>query len=383
MTLKIYSNAVKPVTRSACRLQFLRFGTFILKGDFMKTINFLIGALPLLISIGAIAQQNPPPVRLRPAPTIERPSINVSPANGDIIGAGLGNLGLREILIQNIEGLAPRSVLIGRDQILPVRAILGLNQGTFVRKVIIVAMTQAGHGRLEVLVNGQPTLIKADGIESYDKQVGVSLETIEAEINGEFGRNIQTIQLRTNGNFTIAMLGATVINQVTRPHPQPIPQPLPPPPPPLPQPHPRPIPHRVVCSQDAPHIFQSTFTKIKNFAYSGSGLNLTSNGATDYAVNWTDSNPCDLADGFMRRIANLKQFAYSGSGLNMTSSAATQFALENENRVCVDDTSYADEFQVHYQFAYSGSGLNLTSNGARDYAFKKIQPKYFTCLNRR
>ncbi|OQW46924.1 MAG: hypothetical protein A4S09_03185 [Proteobacteria bacterium SG_bin7] len=329
----------------------------------MKTMYLKIVALSLLTSL-AIAQQNPPPIRR------SLPPISISPMNDT-------SWSQRESLVQQ----QISQMLLGQGQILPIRATLGLQHGQVVKKVIVIAMSRAGHGRLEVLADGRPLLIASDGMQSYEKIVGTSLEVIEAEVNLQIGSSMQTLQLRTDGQILISLLGATVQNQITPP---PIPVPIPPrpiPPRPFPQPVPQPLPlpSFIVCANDALNVYQATFQRVKNFAYSTSGLDMTEAQSTQFAIDYTNHNACDEADGYMRRISSLREFAYSTAGLDMTSAQARQFAIENENKVCILDNSFVGEFKQLYNFAYSTSGLNMTSAQARNYAWEKIQSKYFSC----
>ncbi len=356
----------------------------------MKNLNLKMLALSLLTTVSVFAQHNPPPIRRQfPQPT--PPPIVVTPSPIAVTNPVLvdnTNWSQRETLVQS----QVNQVLNGQGQVLPVRATLGLQPGSLVRKVIVIAMSRAGQGRLEVLADGQPALITSNGMQSYEKIVGTSLETIEAEVNLVVGQNLQTLQLRTDGNLMIALVGATLVEQIQqpplpRPGPQPVPRPIPQPipqpvpqPRPVPTPMPMPIPPRgIACSQDLPNAYQATFQRIKSFAYSSGGLNMTDQGATNFALDWTNRRSCGEADSYLRRVATLREFAYSTAGLDMTSDGARNFALENESRVCVDDTSFISEFKQHYQFAYSPSGLNMTSQGARNYAWGKIQPKFFVC----
>lgn len=135
------------------------------------------------------------------------------------------------------------------------------------------------------------------------------------------------------------------------------------------------------CSQADPQALQQTFVAIKDFAYSGAGLNMNSSGATSYAQAWTNKYPCGYAKTFMTSFKRLKDFAYAGSGLNMNSSGATEYAKANTDKFC-SSYSLEQNFKSFYDFAYSGSGLNMNSSGARKYALQKInESDAFTCNN--
>lgn len=134
------------------------------------------------------------------------------------------------------------------------------------------------------------------------------------------------------------------------------------------------------CANDTVVNFQSTFSKIKSFAYSGSGLNMSSQEAIAFATDWTNKYPCDLADKYQTDLTRIISFAYSGSGLNYSGSNARSFAMERAPRFC---TGYnlEEEFRKFYSFAYSGSGLNYSSSAATAYALEKIERSAFSCRN--
>lgn len=134
------------------------------------------------------------------------------------------------------------------------------------------------------------------------------------------------------------------------------------------------------CANDTSTIFQSTFTKIKSFAYSGIGLNLSSQAATQFATDWTNKYPCSLADKYERDTKRIVIFAYSGLGLNYTYSEARNFAIEKAPNFC-SDYKLEEEFRRFYNFAYSTSGLNYSSTAAIAYALDKIERSAFSCRN--
>lgn len=134
------------------------------------------------------------------------------------------------------------------------------------------------------------------------------------------------------------------------------------------------------CALENVNSFQQTFVRIKNFAFSGTGLNYNSNDATDFADRWTSRYPCSYADHYMAVFMRLKSFAFSGAGLNYDSKDAVQFALANVDSFC-SDMQLEQLFKQHYNFAFSGTGLNMDSNEARAYAYNKIRGTVFSCSN--
>lgn len=161
------------------------------------------------------------------------------------------------------------------------------------------------------------------------------------------------------------------------------------------------------------------FYAAKNFAYSTSGLNMNSNDATNWGLQYNQGHRCGTISEYQQRHQALKNFAYSTSGLNMNSSDAIAYANQRVETLSVyeiqamqsvmtavknfvyatnglnrDSATAArvardwaergtcgDAVQVQqiwnayskeYSFAYSTSGLNMNSSGARDYAINKV-----------
>ncbi len=135
---------------------------------------------------------------------------------------------------------------------------------------------------------------------------------------------------------------------------------------------------RYTCERASMQDYQATFVKIKDFAYSGSGINLSTSGATAYAADWVRKYACEDASRFIATYIRLKNFAYSGSGLNLSSSGAVSYANEGIDQVC-ENYSFEQEFKSLYDFAYSGRGLNMSSSAAISYARQRVEPQMFQC----
>ncbi|MBH47690.1 MAG: hypothetical protein CME71_05930 [Halobacteriovorax sp.] len=135
---------------------------------------------------------------------------------------------------------------------------------------------------------------------------------------------------------------------------------------------------RYTCDRASVGVYQSTFIKIKDFAYSGNGVNLSSSGAVNYAHDWVTKYACEDADAFISTFIRLKNFAYAGSGLNLSASAAVNYATSGVDTVC-NDYAYEQEFRGLYDFAYSGRGLNMSSSAATSYARERVEPNMFRC----
>lgn len=132
----------------------------------------------------------------------------------------------------------------------------------------------------------------------------------------------------------------------------------------------------LACDQEP--AFQETFVRVKAFAYSTTGLNLTSEGATQYALEWTKQYSCAQAPRFIENFSRVKRFAYATSGLNLTDAGATDFAKAYAQSLC-QGYELESEFQRAYQFAYSSGGLNMTSSAATEYAKKQVMQNAFSC----
>ncbi|MEZ4743955.1 MAG: hypothetical protein R3B45_16160 [Bdellovibrionota bacterium] len=137
--------------------------------------------------------------------------------------------------------------------------------------------------------------------------------------------------------------------------------------------------HGYACNDENSDIYQDTFKQIKNFAYSSSGLNYSSQGATDFALQWTSEHACYEADEYIEQVGELRVFAYSSNGMNFSSAGAVDFALENYDQKCSQGLEYQYDYRDDYRFAYSSSGLNMSSSGAHKYALDRMMAEHFSC----
>jgi len=136
------------------------------------------------------------------------------------------------------------------------------------------------------------------------------------------------------------------------------------------------------CTNEPVEVFQATFIKVKNWAYSPSGLNKNSQEATEYAQHWTQTHACNEAESFIQEMGRLRNWAYSPSGLNKNSAEAAAYALKTIINLCGLSQPYEAEFTKLYNFAYSPSGLNMNSEQARAYALPQIEQRFFSCYGR-
>lgn len=137
---------------------------------------------------------------------------------------------------------------------------------------------------------------------------------------------------------------------------------------------------QVTCDRDDNSAFQAAFIKVKNAAYSSSGLNYDSVSATAFAQSWASKNPCSYADLYVKNLLRLNTFAYSSSGLNYGSADARKFAIDNADNLC-SGYNLEQEYSSAYNFAYSSNGMNMNSVDARNYAIARIRSSAFTCRN--
>lgn len=203
-----------------------------------------------------------------------------------------------------------------------------------------------------------------DRLEGEARKLSLQMRTlVENNVDRLDERDLETV-VRNLERAKDVLLGRVV-------DPGPGPGPFPPPLPPIPAP-------RFTCDRASVSEYQSTFVRIKDFAYSSEGLNLTSSGATSYAHEWTQKYACEDAYRFMTEFTRLKNFAYASSGLNRTSSGAVSYAKEGIDRIC-EGYNYEQEFSSLYEFAYSTRGLNMTSSAATNYARERVEPQMFQC----
>jgi hypothetical protein len=108
------------------------------------------------------------------------------------------------------------------------------------------------------------------------------------------------------------------------------------------------------------------FKKIFDFAYSSGGLDMTKEGAKDFALRWHEQWNEEKFELFKEVVA----FAYSGSGLNMNHEGAKGFALQWLEKHYDRDFSF---FKEVVAFAYSPNGLNMNHEGAKGFALQWLE----------
>lgn len=176
-----------------------------------------------------------------------------------------------------------------------------------------------------------------------------------------------------------------------------------------------------------PDYDHQEFYAAKTFAYSTSGMDLSSDQSAQWALNYVQTHRCGTIKEYVARFKALYSMAYSTSGLNMSAANARAYSAERveyvtepqiqqivETATAVRSFVYStsglnrdsatagrvamawidrgtcgnaqevemirQHYSKEYAFAYSTSGLNMSSNGARDYALGKIS-RYTRCID--
>lgn len=141
-----------------------------------------------------------------------------------------------------------------------------------------------------------------------------------------------------------------------------------------PGPRPRPL----TCENEGGANYYDAIKKVKEVAYSSSGLNLGSSDAEKYATGWATRNSCSETDKLVSDIKVIKAIAYSSAGLNLSSSEASAYAADNAEKVC-PNADIDKTIREARSFAYSPSGLNMSSSDASRYAAEQAQRTVFAC----
>jgi hypothetical protein len=124
------------------------------------------------------------------------------------------------------------------------------------------------------------------------------------------------------------------------------------------------------CTGGSKPVNQTAFQEAYTFAYSSSGLNLTTASAQEFANKITqDPNPMAALAAFKEAYT----FAYTSSGLNLTAASAKEFAWKITDQR--NPKSTLSCYKQAYTFAYSSSGMNLTAAAARAHAEKSCALK--------
>jgi hypothetical protein len=134
---------------------------------------------------------------------------------------------------------------------------------------------------------------------------------------------------------------------------------------------------RPVCSQESPQRMKLTFKSIKHFAYSIKGPELSQEEAIQYAIDWTNTYPCDYSRNFERDYLMVKRYAsVSNGGLNLPSDEAIVYANEKTDMFCGDD-NFKQDFWAAFKLARYE--MEMSDAQARSYAKRIVERDHFTC----
>ena len=123
--------------------------------------------------------------------------------------------------------------------------------------------------------------------------------------------------------------------------------------------------------------YQDRFTVLKNLAYSTSGLNMDSASATQYALSKVESIRAEKAREMSVTLNAIKNFAYSTSGLNLSAADAIQIGRQwIERNYCENEIGIqrvSDQYRAEYNYAYASNGLNYDAARAKQYALSRVR----------
>ena len=90
---------------------------------------------------------------------------------------------------------------------------------------------------------------------------------------------------------------------------------------------------------------------MKIFAYSIKGPELSQQESIQYAIDWTNTYPCDYAETFQRNYQRVKRYAsVSNGGLNLPNQQAIQYANEETPLFC-GDLNFKNDFFAAYKLS--------------------------------
>jgi hypothetical protein len=93
--------------------------------------------------------------------------------------------------------------LQGPNQIVQLRRLLNIQEGTILNNLIVVGSSRAGHGRLEILQDNQVI---------FQTNLSQEVEAFTIPIFKRAGHDLRSLQLQTFGNIKIFHVGLSGIN---------------------------------------------------------------------------------------------------------------------------------------------------------------------------
>lgn len=99
--------------------------------------------------------------------------------------------------------------------------------------------------------------------------------------------------------------------------------------------------------------------------------------AIQYALSKVEYTTVAQAEQMRTTLTAIKNFAYSGRGLDLSATEAANLARQWIDRGYCEDQhgiqAIADRYRIEYNFAYSGSGLNYDAVQAKQYALARVR----------
>lgn len=335
------------------------------------TKQFLFAAVLAVISIDTMAQLRPH----MPRPP-QRPPIMVPNLPNPNIGGGIHSPTLppmrppirppvrppiaRPPVDNQFDKIAHTNLRIdlAHGQTIGVRRVLNdLIQGDFVKSIQGYAQAKQRGAYLEVIM---------DNVVIGRIDLSMRLNLFQVEIRKVNGIDYRTLMLRSIGATYVDSIQANISTGSAYPD-LPTPPVVTPPTPDYPsQPdYPTYPPNNGSLAGYCEDYDHSQFTAAKDYAYSSSGLDLSSSQATEWALEYNKTHACNTIQEYSARFTVLKNFAYSSSGLDMSSRDAVNYALSKvETTTVYEAEQMQSTLTAIKDFAYSSSGLNLSSSEA-------------------
>jgi len=132
-----------------------------------------------------------------------------------------------------------------------------------------------------------------------------------------------------------------------------------------------------VCSQESAERMRNTFKGIKIFAYSVKGPELSKEASIQYAIDWTNTYPCNYSEYFRRSYLTVKRYAFAkAGGLNLSNEQSIAYASEMTPLFC-GDSNFKNDFYSSYKLARYE--MDMTESQAIAYAKRIVERDHFSC----
>ena len=132
-----------------------------------------------------------------------------------------------------------------------------------------------------------------------------------------------------------------------------------------------------VCSQESAERMRRTFKSIKIFAYSIKGPELSTEEATNFAIDWTNTYPCAYSETYQRTYLTVKRYAYAtNGGLGLSKEDAIKYASDNAINFC-GDKNFKNDFWAAFKLARYE--MEMPQAQATEHAKRIVERDHFTC----